>query len=197
MREIDNYSSQKFTNLLSHENWEVVFSIDNINIMFNSFLDIYLKIFLSSFHIKRKTVGLCAKPWLTQGLKVSCINKIKHYQTYKQGKNSSFNEYYKKYCKILMFTIQLSKKKHFDNLIINSTNKTKITWNTVKTLTNMRNNHEKIDSMKINSKLIKDPDVIAQSFNQLFSTIAHSTINQHPSKEIVENSLLILGEVLL
>ena len=82
--------------------------------------------------------------------------------------------------------------KHFDNLIINCTNKTKITWNIIKTLTNKRNNHKKIDSMKINSKLIKDPDVISQSFNQFFSTIAHSSINQHPSKEIVENSLLNL-----
>ena len=47
-RMIEKYSIQKFIDLLSHESWEIVFSNDNINTIFNSFLDIYLKIQLSN-----------------------------------------------------------------------------------------------------------------------------------------------------
>ena len=48
-RVIDNYSVQKFIDLLSHESWEAVFLNDNINTIFNSFSDTYLKIFQSCF----------------------------------------------------------------------------------------------------------------------------------------------------
>jgi hypothetical protein len=53
-RVIDDHSVKKFVELLSYENWEAVFSNDNINIIFNSSLDTYLRIFQSCFPIKKK-----------------------------------------------------------------------------------------------------------------------------------------------
>jgi len=50
-REINDLLIQKFLTLLSYENWEGVFLNNDINIMFNSFLDIYMKIFQSCFLI--------------------------------------------------------------------------------------------------------------------------------------------------
>jgi exonuclease III len=76
-RVIDDYSAKKFVELLSYESWEAVFSNDNINIIFNSFSDTYLRIFQSCFPIKKKPIFSNFKPWLTHGTKISCANKKK------------------------------------------------------------------------------------------------------------------------
>jgi hypothetical protein len=53
MRTITDFTINDFLFKLSYETWDTVFSTDNINDMFNSFLDYYLKIFNSSFPLKR------------------------------------------------------------------------------------------------------------------------------------------------
>ena len=54
IRSFDNESLRSFTELLSYENWEEVFQDSNVNIIFNRFLDIYLKIFNRNFPIKKR-----------------------------------------------------------------------------------------------------------------------------------------------
>jgi hypothetical protein len=137
-RVIDDYSVNKFIELLSYESWEAVFSNGNINIIFNSFSDTYLRIFQSCFPIKKKPIFSNFKPCLTQGIRISCANKKKLYETLKYSKDPGFNLYYKNYCKILTSTIAAPKRKYYDNLISKSINKTKTTWNIVKIITNKR-----------------------------------------------------------
>jgi len=52
-RKINEHTINDFLIKLSYENWETVFSTDEVNKMFNSFLDTYLKIFNFSFPLKR------------------------------------------------------------------------------------------------------------------------------------------------
>jgi hypothetical protein len=60
IRKINEYTINDFLLKLSFETWDTVFSIDNVNEMFNSFLDSYLNIFYSSFPLKRVCMG---KKW--------------------------------------------------------------------------------------------------------------------------------------
>jgi hypothetical protein len=53
IREITELTINDFLEKLSYETWETVFSTEDVNKMFNSFLDSYLKIFNSSFPLKR------------------------------------------------------------------------------------------------------------------------------------------------
>jgi len=175
IREINDYSIQIFIELLSYETWDTIFSNDNTNEIFNSFLGIYLKIFQTSFSLKKKTALLNFKPWLTQGIKNSCTNKKKLYEKLKNSEDSSFKLYYSKYCKILKSTIETSKRMYYDKLVSKST---KITWNIIKETINKMNSQNKMTSMKINNKLINDPDVIANSFNSYFTLVAHKFIQK-------------------
>jgi len=50
-RRIDSNSTSIFIDRLSYENWEEVFLEDNVNIVFNNFLNIYLRIFNASFQL--------------------------------------------------------------------------------------------------------------------------------------------------
>jgi hypothetical protein len=52
VRKITNFTIEYFLFKLSYETWDTVFSTDNVNVMFSSFLDTYLKNFHSSFPFK-------------------------------------------------------------------------------------------------------------------------------------------------
>jgi len=64
---------------LSYESWKDVFSYNDVNVSFNKFLNTYLTIFYSSFPTKTVHDSPFSKAWLTQGIKISCINKRKLY----------------------------------------------------------------------------------------------------------------------
>jgi len=53
IRKINEHTINDFLIKLSYETLEAIFSTDDVNKMFNSFLDSYLKIFYSSFPLRR------------------------------------------------------------------------------------------------------------------------------------------------
>ena len=50
---INEHKINDFLNKLTYETWDTIFSTVDVNKMFNSFLDSYLKIFYFSFSLKR------------------------------------------------------------------------------------------------------------------------------------------------
>jgi len=109
-RKIDSNSISKFTFLLSFEDWEDVFLEENVNIIFNNFLNTYLRIFNASFIINKSQNFYKSKPWLTNGIRISCANKRKLYLTYRNSNDPNHKAYYKKYCQILTTVIMAAKK---------------------------------------------------------------------------------------
>ena len=188
---------QKFITALSQENWDTIFSNHNINAIFNCFSDIYLKIFQSCFLNKLKRNPINPKPWLTQGIKTSCYNKRKLYHLSKLKRDRNFTLYFNRYSKLLKSIIKVSKRKYYDYIISNSTNKTKSTWDIVRKLTNKRRNNNKITSIKIKDKLINDTGIIANSFNSYFSTVAQTSYKDIPDKNCVWRSLQNLNHNML
>ena len=53
IRKINEHTINDFLIKLSYKTWDSIFSTDDVNKMFNSFLDSYLEIFYSSFPLKR------------------------------------------------------------------------------------------------------------------------------------------------
>jgi hypothetical protein len=98
-----------FKDLLNYENWEDVFLEENVNIIFNNFLKTYLRIFDTCFPTIITHASQKLKPWLKTGIRTSCENKCKLYESYRNNKD--LNEYYKKYCKILSAVIIAAPKK--------------------------------------------------------------------------------------
>jgi hypothetical protein len=64
-RRMDSNSIRQFTDLLSYENWDDVFQENNVNIIFNNFLNTYFRIFYASFPTKKTQKSHKPKPWLT------------------------------------------------------------------------------------------------------------------------------------
>jgi hypothetical protein len=123
------------------------------------------------------------KSWLTSGIKVSCANKRRLYllAAARSSSDPKVKAHFKKYCRILSKVIEAAKKLHYNTLIVNSNNKTKTTWNIVKTITNNTGHSDTITNMKINDRLSCNPIDIIDAFNTYFSSISEKTLNDNPS----------------
>ena len=79
--------------------------------MFNFFLDSYLKIFNSSFPLKRFHIAKKKKNknWITLGILTSCRHKRELFIASRNSNNAELIYYYKRYCKILSAVIKEAK----------------------------------------------------------------------------------------
>ena len=156
----------------------ICFLEENVNIIFNNFLNIYLRIFYASYPITKSQNSYKSKPWLTNGIRISCANKTKHYLTYRNSIDPNHKEYYKQNCQILTSVIMAAKKLHYNKLLLKSNNKTKTktTWDIVKTITNNKNTINTISTMNINDKLSSNPLAIANASNSYFLSVAENLL---------------------
>jgi len=176
-RRIDNNSIPTFIDLLSHENWEEVFLDENVNIIFNNFLNIYLRNFNACFPVFKRKEFIKFNPWITTGIKISCTTKRSLYVRYRNSKDLNYKVHYKKYSKILSSVIRAAKKLYYESLIQKSTNKVKTTWDIVKSHTN-----NKIIINKPNIRNFKKNHKTANAFNQYFITVADKLIQNSAKK---------------
>jgi hypothetical protein len=128
------------------------------------------------------------KPWLTTAIRISCANKRKLYLIYRNSNNPIRKEYYKLYYQILSKVIVSAKKKlYYNELKVKSNNKTKTTWNIVKTITN-NNTINDITTLNINNKLSSSPLTTANAFITCFSSAAESLLIKNFSGKNTTNN---------
>ena len=186
-RKIDAPSLNEFQINLSHEAWSKVFNNNDkdTNIIYNNFLDTFLKMFNASFPPHKTLLTRNNKPWLTSGIKTSCNNKRKLYLLYRESNDPKLKEHYRKYCKLLTKTIILAKKLHYSAMLTNSTNKPKTTWNIIKSITN---NHKKSNNrlmMEIEGKRTTHHQTIAEKLNAYYVNVADNITSNIPVKSTV------------
>jgi len=90
-RKTNSNSICKFKDRLSYENWDEVFQEGNVNVLFNNFLNTYLRIFNTCFPTIKTHASPKLKPWLTTGIRTSCKNKCKLYESFRINKNPKLN----------------------------------------------------------------------------------------------------------
>ena len=78
VRKFNNCTISDFINKLSNESWDMVFNSEDINNMFNSFLNDYLRIFNLSFPLQTVMAknNLTKNKWITKGIKIWFSERI-------------------------------------------------------------------------------------------------------------------------
>ena len=66
---------------------------------------------------------------------------------------------------------------HNDELILKSKNRIKTTWGIIKKETGNQNHHDSINSLRINDTIVNNSQEIAYAFNDYFSSVADTIIN--------------------
>ena len=186
LKEIDRFSIVDFNAKLSYESWEDIFTDNNVNTIFNNFLNMYLRIFYSKFLLRKVHHKSCNKAWLTPGIKTSCANKTKFFLIQRNSNDPNLTNYYKKYCRILKNVIKLAKK-YYNSILTSSKNKTITTWNIIKNTSNIKPNTQNINSINVNDNLSFNGQIIAASFNKYFLSIAQNihVSNQMPMLHLI------------
>jgi hypothetical protein len=158
-------------------------------VIFNNFLNTYLRIFNASFPVKELMAKSNTKPWLTIGIRTSCLRKRELYLLTKHNNDPKLLNDYKLYCKVLSRVIMAAKKSYYNKYISASSNRTRAAWNIVKTLTGNKYNHNKITHMNINDELTDSFQLIVNSFNKYFSTITDKIVSETPqySDNVLQN----------
>jgi hypothetical protein len=142
IRNINKYPIEEFKTRLSYEFWDNIFGSNgnlDVDSLFNSFLNNYLRIFYTSFPHQKITERSSNNSWITPGIKISCRKKYPYLLTRgsdDDDDDDSLKYYYKLYHKSLTSVIKEAKRYTYNNQIVNSTNKTKTTWNITKVETN-------------------------------------------------------------
>ncbi|GFG34228.1 hypothetical protein Cfor_09168 [Coptotermes formosanus] len=180
VRNINPSSTTDFKLNLSYESWDNIFLDEDVNVTFNNFLNTYLRIFNASFPTKKFLVKSNAKPWLSPGIRTSCLRKRELYLLTKHNNGPKMLNDYKLYCKVLSRVITAAKKSYYNKYISASVNRTRAAWNVVKMLTGNKYNHNKIIHMNINDDPTDNYQLIVNSFNKYFSTITDKTVSETP-----------------
>ena len=72
-RKINKYTIEDFQLNINYETWEQVFDGNDVNEIFNSFLNTFLRIYYSSFPLIRVKKKLNQNSWFTPGTKKRAI----------------------------------------------------------------------------------------------------------------------------
>jgi len=174
VRKIDKDTITDFIYKLSTESWAGIFNNNDIDLMYNSFLNTYLRIFHSSFpykQIKRRTNKYS---WLTPRIKTSCKCKRELFLLFSGGNNPALKQYYKLYCTILAKVIKQAKRKTFSDRILKSNYKAKTTWSIVNELIGKQQITHEIQKLDIESNYITNQHDIAEALNKYFATITET-----------------------
>jgi Notch-like protein len=176
-RQINKANIENFKLNLSYETWEEIFIDDEVDKIFNSFLNTYLRVFNKSFPVKKSYHNYNNKAWLTVGIRISCQHKRNLHIFCRNVKSPILNAYYKKYCRILREVIKVTKRTHYNKLIVNSNNKSKTIWNTVNNETGKHNNIHDPPPLIMNGEKCKNSQNIANAFNLYFDTMMDNQPN--------------------
>jgi len=77
---------------LNHETWDSVFKGNDVNIIFNSILNIFLWHYYSSFPVIKTNKLANDNSWITAGIQTSCKHKNKLYIELRNINKSHFKK---------------------------------------------------------------------------------------------------------
>ena len=180
----------EFQYQLSFESWNSVFETEDVNDMFNTFLNSFLRIFYSSFPLIKINKKLGAdNSWMTKAIRISCKRKRTLYTLTRNCNDSSLMKYYKDYCKVLSKVILQAKKMHYENQIKNAQNKNKKTWELINKEITRKTNYGNIQAVKIGNNNIHDKQHIAEAFNTYYLSIVEDLIKNKIQPHVDKNNV--------
>ena len=182
-RKYNSNNVDNFVDNIFGVNWseKLVGSVDS---KFEVFLQTLSEIYCQNFPLIKKTISnkRCNKPWLTSGLIQSIKTKSKYFKLYKQGIiTKEFNNSYKN---LLNSLVRKSKQNYYKIRFRDSAGNIKKTWSNIREIMSNSKNKKSVKSIIINSAIVNDPNLIADHFNEYFTTIAASLEQNIPQTNI-------------
>jgi len=107
--------------------WEPVFDGNDVNKIFNYFINIFLSIYYSIFPLIQTKNKRNQNSWITPGIITSSKHTGELYKELQNNNNATLASYYRDYSKMLSRVRRKATIIEHDKLILNSHNKVKTT----------------------------------------------------------------------
>ena len=181
-RLINEDTIEMFQNKLSMRNFDTIAEIPTVNECYEKFLELYIDVFDSSFPITTKRCKRKQRqPWMTPELIKLSKKKAKLFN--RKQKNPSVENVteYKTYNNMYNQKRKTTKKCYYHNLLINTSNDIKKTWETLNEVIGRNaKNCNSPTNLNINGKLITGDTEVANAFNEYFINAGKNIIENIP-----------------
>lgn len=175
-------NKQDFTGKLSRERWAHLFSCDQANEAYTSFIQTFTNIYNTSFPYITKMINPKRnKPWLSFGLKKSIKQKNKLYITFRKRPTVQNEIKYKSFKRILTKLIKKTEKEYYHSLLLKHKHNPRLTWKTLKNLINRHREDQALPQLIHDEHRITEPPDIVDHFNKYFTEIGPNLASTIPS----------------
>jgi hypothetical protein len=184
-----------FRTHLTNVDWSD-YSDNGTNIMYNNFLNGFLRIYDLSFPVMvvKRNKNRPLMPWMTKALLVSTRKKNKLYKQFMAKINPARESLYKKYKNKLTHLIKGAKKAYYEKRFDAVKNNQKATWKLINEFINKRARSSSLpSSFKKGSCTLTDPKDIANSFCNFFANIGPELASKIPHHNVSFRSFLDLS----
>lgn len=189
-RPFSDTNLQNLKQNLAETNWDLLFDNLNPNLACSTFLDHLDKLYCKNFPIKHKFISTkrLNNPWITKSIKCLINLKSNFYKMFRTGHiTKAQNNILKNRLNKEIFA---AKKSYHGNLFNRYKNNMKKTWEVIRNLSGRPCKHDPIKSLFVGSESITDPVIIAQKFNEYFTSIADDLDSDLTQTDISPYSLI-------
>ena len=182
-RFIDKKSIKKFCDSLKTMNWELVTETNHAEHSYHVFKEIFTRCYDKNFPkkevtVKPKTLNF---PWITEGLKKSSKRKQKLYDKYLYKKTYENEKAYKTYKNIFEKIKKKAKKDYYSKRINKFQGNSKQIWYTIKDIIGRSKSTIQFpQELKYKNQVSRQKPVIADTFNDFFSSIGKNLASKIP-----------------
>ena len=194
-RDTKNFDRENFFLDLLDIDWNEVIEIDkrdpNYSFMkyystINNLIDKYMPL----IEMTQKEIQLQSKPWINKDILKMINDREKLYKLFIKAKNPTLKEElhtkYKELRNKIRESTRVSQKKYLQDFFAKNIKNIKNTWKGIKSVIRINSsNRNQPSSLLVNNKLVSEPKLVAETFNEYFSTIAEKL--QHKIKHAPKN----------
>jgi hypothetical protein len=137
---------------------------------------------ISDMHAPQRTRKVKSEyaPWITENIKRNIYHRdFLKKKAVKTG-SSILHDAYKRARNDLNRLIEKTKTEYFTSLINNTAKNPKEMWKTINKITNKKSKTTNITKIVVDDKIIEEPEVIANSFNNFFNEIGTTLAHKLP-----------------
>ena len=182
---INEENLAKFKEYLESETWDDVRNAPGTQEKYNHFIDTYTKHYNAAFPEKasrRKNERKVPKPWILPWLEDACARKNKLYADFVNEPSEGNKKSYDKMNKFVRKHVDLAKQKYYTNLFNKYSDCSKKQWQIINSLMNRSNAKKSQIKLKDSyGNIEKNPQNVAEKFNEYFTTIADNLKAQIPT----------------
>jgi hypothetical protein len=187
-RNFSTLNVSNFNTFLNNQNWDTLLAIEDPQMAYNEFSDTFFNIYNMFFPLKRQKFNRnvhCLEKWMSKGLLISRKHKMYLGKMYANNPTDENRLSFKNYRNMYNRVIRAAKKMYFDQQFVKNQTNLKKTWelifDSIKKTKKCKN--QSFMSIVIDNISYSDPLIIANKFNEFFTSIAadiSSTI--HPAE---------------